>query len=164
MVDARVIEDFLRHELALEQPLHAVEVQLRLLKLELLSFDGQPGAGDLSLARGFLGLQILVIQLEQNVALLDLVADVQRELGDQPADFRSHGNGVERPDVTRRGHRKVDVPRRHDGRGERTGFPGDHLRPGFPERNLVRVFLPAPVCDASDDRQGQQPCNQFFHS
>ena len=76
------------------------------------------GPFDLGLPGRFLGLQVVVVQREQDRALLDLVPDVEGKLGDQASNFRAHRDRVDRADLARRRDRKIDVAVvRHRGGG-----------------------------------------------
>ena len=79
-------------------------------------------------------LQFLVVELEQQGALLDAVADVHRQFFDLAVDLRAHGDLLGRADLAGGVDGKVDVARfdHRGGRALRSGGGGSGFLPVLP--------------------------------
>ncbi len=97
-----VIIDLLRDELAVQQLLRPLVIALGLLQV-------QPGFLDVREIRGALLLEQLIVQPKQQRVLLDVVADVHRQLQHQAVDLRADGDLLGGGNFTRGINCEVDV-------------------------------------------------------
>ena len=98
-----VVVDLLGDELVGQQLLRAFEVALGLFQIQFSLIDVR------QIRSAFL-LKFLVVQFEQEVALLDAVADIDRQGNDFAIDLRPDGDLFRGPDFSSRRDGKIDAP------------------------------------------------------
>jgi hypothetical protein len=95
---------------------------------------------DLNLTLGFLGLEIPVVEREEDRVFLHPVTGIHGQRFDASTDLRTHINQFRRSNLTRRGDRKVDVARGNDRSRGPGKLPCVLFLPRLPELDLVRPF------------------------
>src|SRR5262249_58764799 len=115
--------------------------------LELRALEGGPVALEGRLALGELGSQRTVVEREENVSLLDLLAFVEMDILDLPVDARLDHHGRHRLDAADR--RDLNRHRRFDRDiGDHWLSRGGRARPGAP-RLAGKTGFAATCCTAT---------------